>query len=179
METLNKLAIEQEKLGLEVQQLLTNMKKDPTVRKTAEYCTSKEEVLSKLWQQIQSNHAKINELGMEEHSYHKTDYFQQIESIFVDAIAYIKACREKLQASAASQREQQSLARITTSSEQSKLLKQQKVRIMELEETLSVPCGVGTPLLGRRRSLRRVGCIALARYGPPRGWLVGTFGPHC
>lgn len=99
METVNKLSKAQEVLGQEIKRIHTNIKKDPLNRKTLQYVEERRTQVQKLWNEVKVNDTQLKELKTLETqhaTYFASNYFEQIRTIYNDALQELNNCKEKL-----------------------------------------------------------------------------------
>lgn len=97
MEQINKLVEKQEKLAEELNKKYMNLKKDSKSRKTEPYLLAKLQDVEDVWQDFVAQHQEIVKSGRSsEHPYAKTNYYNQVEVIYLKAKVYLKECQETL-----------------------------------------------------------------------------------
>ena len=89
MEAANSIALEQEKIGKAIIQLLSNCKKDSQSRKNENYFTAKLETLEDYWYAARKNHDKMIALDQTEHSYVVSKFFDQLGEKYQEAKKYL------------------------------------------------------------------------------------------
>ncbi|KAJ8951999.1 hypothetical protein NQ314_007617 [Rhamnusium bicolor] len=92
MEEMNNFSIQQESLGKQLAQILTNAKKDSTSRKTEGYISSRLASIEDIWKNVNKNHAKIRTLDVPQHSYIQMNYYSQIQLKYEEAKKYLQDC---------------------------------------------------------------------------------------
>lgn len=120
MEETHKLALEQQKLGEEMDSILKKVKKDGNAKKTESYVQTRLNALEKAWKTVQENHNELAELGDLQHSYWKEDYFAQLGQVYSETKDYLKTFPK---------REDVNLANPSILGEQNGEDKQQKSRL--------------------------------------------------
>lgn len=98
MEQLNKIVEKQEQLAEELNKKFINIKKDPRSRKTEAYLLEKLKEIDDIWQEFSSQHQEIAKITGKstENPYIKTNYFNQVEVIYLKAKAYLREQQEIL-----------------------------------------------------------------------------------
>lgn len=130
IEEMNQLALQQENLGKQIAQILTNSKKDSQSRKTEAYISSRLSTVEKIMKNVQEIHAKIQTLDLPQHPYFESNYYAQIQRKYEDTKKYLQEC-PKATTSAVPEGSR-------GDDEQSMRLKRQTFRIQQLDQTIQV-----------------------------------------
>lgn len=89
MEKINAYALKQQSLGEEIKTILEKSKKDGNAKKTESYVNKRLGKLNENWTEVQKNNAVMESLKIPEHNYWTTDYYGQIQDVYIEAKKYL------------------------------------------------------------------------------------------